>query len=1708
MDARIYDLIFRGSSQFGTLPDDLRDLLELHLQLSNASLENARLAKEEAAAKKAAAEAAKKAAIDQINAELGITNATNGQIGAIESLREKLRLLKQAREQANDRSAIDSYNRAINTTTQELNRLTGATDRFRGSNGFWRELQGQIAVAFATLQITEWTGKIFSAQSQVEAFDLSLDRLVGKNQSAKIQAQLKTLIVDTPVLFEQATKEVEKLTFAYQAVGRSTIDIVKDFEAFGNVSKGNAENLKGVVKALSDVANQQKMTGQETMQFANAGVPIMTLLAESTGMTIKELFKLRKEGGITFDMVREALVKAGSEGGKFFGAMTVQASTLSGMWGKFQDSVFYALANTGNAMAENAKKSLSWAADIVQSLFGTEEAAKETLGWITKLIGTWAAYRIGIAATIAVEKAALIIRGMAILSLESYTGITIASTTAQIAARNAALGFNAALAANPFGLAAAALAALYFIYRDYTEIQREAEKLTISYIKANDQQIASLTQTNIKMGLAVTQIEKLKEGSDLYKQALANLIKVYPAYFSNLDVEKSKMIDVKAAYDKANLAIERKISLMAAEKLAESTTNRLVEIKESLLKRGITTTNVDEFVTNRSLSPFKADTYDFSIIKGQIEEYNRLLGTVQKNTAEVTKQNIINFNAEHIEIKRQLNAREISFADYMTKRENLMYTYHIKERKAETETTTTSGDENDKRLKKNADSLKVDALQKEKANNDALEYTRETELKSLELEKQIAELKIKESTGSKKRKDAALLDLENEYQVKEAQLVYKWDVEKLKKEKVSTDMISKIRADFRALSAKEDLKGLQLQMKQIEEKYDFEIKAVNNSAKAWGQKNLEIFKLIITEEKELATIKNQIEFVKNLDKLHHEQAATIKKLAADYVKKAEIQRDIDQEEAEHQKELIKLYRERAEAINNMVQQIIPETKELFNYQDALNKSADSARILQVEQNKLSETQKTFGLQSKEFAEQFKITNKAEEDSVKASTQVMATQYQLLYKVIETVFNGVKDAISKSLRTIADAYTQANKIYQDFAKQQRDAELASFKSDLNYRLGLVEGNFDAQIDLLKSYFAEADAVINRVNLSEDIANELQKTTEKIVGFTSYVADEIDKFSLNPITNIKNAFGQLGMAIAGWKKENTDAAEKAILAAQSTIKNLEWQRDQSLNLLDDMADTYKNKYDEMTDSVKDGLSTQVDAYKDKRDSIVDAIKQTMDDAVQKVKDGMDQQVNAIRDGLDNQLDALSDWYDGQKELISGKYQDILDNNVRYTDKAFEDQLAIWNNARTEQETILVNQKNAEQAILKQKYIDGNISLEEYTTQNQSIEAKYFTDILALRTIFYDDLQAKTDEYATNEKTKLESDYAAGLITEADYLTKKGDLEDIAKQRSADIKSLVKADRDKDLASLKNDYLDLKTVAEQKAAMDIEKINSDSTKAIKDIQDKAKADILLANTTYNGLIKTAEDTAAAELIRIATEKNQKLADLAKQRRDTELQYNSDIFEQNRAMANAQAVVAMAEAKANAWKNPFTANATINRIHEAFAEIFANIGAAVNPFHQQIVGNSAEDNKNQPVTPGADPGIDTGGIGSFKDGTVRLPRKSGKAGTDTELIFADADERIMEAARNNRIRDAVGYDVSNAEMEKMVIGYHELMPKFINYAGLTQMANTTVSGSDPKLLEAITDLNKGVKSMGDLKQLFVNIENGKTTLTERSSQRMRKHA
>ncbi|HIW40633.1 MAG TPA: tape measure protein [Candidatus Mediterraneibacter vanvlietii] len=272
------------------------------------------------------------------------------------------------------------------------------------SSGFKKT--GGAADAAANLIASGYAAKVASAvigaggkiaqfglqfNMQMENYTTNFTTLLGSAEKAqKLVNDLKNMAAKTPF----GTSDLADASQTLLAFGVSAEDLMPVLNNLGDISLGNKERFQNLALAFGQVSAAGKMTGQDLLQFVNAGFNPLKIIAEKTGESMEEVRDRMSEGGVTAQEVADAMATATSEGGQFFGAMENSSKTLEGRLSTLKDNASEAAGAMTSALVPALEKIVDWlsqAAQWVSQNQGAALAIAAVIGTLVVVLGTLSA---------------------------------------------------------------------------------------------------------------------------------------------------------------------------------------------------------------------------------------------------------------------------------------------------------------------------------------------------------------------------------------------------------------------------------------------------------------------------------------------------------------------------------------------------------------------------------------------------------------------------------------------------------------------------------------------------------------------------------------------------------------------------------------------------------------------------------------------------------------------------------------------------------------------------------------------------------------------------------------------------------------------------------------------------------------------------------------------------------------------------------------------------------------------------------------------------------------------------------------------------------------------------------------------------------------------------------------------------------------------
>jgi tape measure domain-containing protein len=1543
------------------------------------------------AAQKATGEERKRLVQEVVQKEGDLSGAYSRQMGLLEELRAKLKALKTAREQATDKVEVDKYTESIKATQAEINKLTGATDKFKGSNGFWREMRQLVVAAFAIDTVFDFGKSIFDAQSKVENFKLSLNRLVGEPQAKKIFDDLTVAIAKTPLEFDGATKSVEKLIFAYQDAKEPTDNIIKDFVALGNVAKGIPENVTGITKALADTASAGKATAQEFNQFSNAGVNLFALLEESTGKTRKELIKMREDGEISFDLVRTAIVKAGSEGGRFFGAMNIGATTISGKWSNLKDVIFQTSAKIGDSIAAPAKAILDFGITIAQGLGGNlsklaiivKDVTATFVAYqvATRLSATWTAFlALKTQALNVVDLAGNVIKAQTSLLLAKLTGDTVILAEAQVGATVATKAFSTALGLSPLGAITLLIGAAVTAYQLYSSSVSDAQEAQKKLITDIAQGVAPIKTQQVEFNNLAKSVLNSNIPIDEQTKALARLKAEHPALLKNVNDLSSAEKILNDNKIKTNTSFDYR-------------SNKLSELKDKypLQLKGVNSLEEAEAKLGLIVRDTNRDFITLSLTMENNIKIQAQLAGADENFAK---------KIESLAKIKKLRADDsISLANFV----GGMFVSNDVLIKAE-EKKALAYDKTAQEFVKAVQKIQIEneRLSKEiiyKAESDKPKLNKIAEDGNADRSK----AKVL-STDETEKKVTAILERANvtnrEGAIKAVQAEAESDKAKVVGKKDYANRVkiidAQLKADLLKVSQKYDKQEEDDRIKTKKESdAKYEAQAKTNAERLWDI----IEKRINDEAKALADLN------KDKEKLDEDYAKEQKKNNAEHLKLADGLRLLDRlSHAKNSKEVLKIEKEEKERIFQEELDFYKKKKDLsdLNFDKVKAKYRTDSKeykqaLLEKEQADAEYTEVNGQLVKKRIDDVKDEISQIKFWSIKEIDEIAKFFNTSSDKVLEylPIVGAFAKQIFDNLFSVNDVKLQkeldkAGTALEKFRAEQDIKDSATEKKTLGFFAQLAEGKWAEAIGSLFSVIkdlGENPAILAQAAIMKDNLAAL----EKIMALIDSDAQNIN----SSLATIQDVYAQI---LTGAKlPEIVNNLPKTFEELyNSEIKHGQQIQENYKKAVDSVDSIYKSDIDRLNKTHDFEVKNENDKY----NLVVDVTNKAYDNSVAKEKEKHDFSINNINDRYDLETKRINDVYALLSEQANEQFnKDTLGILQKETDGLS----ALITNEGSK--TAVFKDFAERRANIEKTFILANKDIATAGSQAEidAIFAARDAKDAALSSL-QKDLNTELAFIVSSEGQKRKEYTATEIIQRATAQS----INDLGLKFSADA---IQRELDKKDATLKNetikkeglkliesDYNNFILIQTQFKNVALETLKASHDAIILSFDNKLKDDLTVREATYNNDLRNlALEKDAAILLSFTT---------------LRILLQGEINQITGAMQDS------ANLSAAAFEKLRIQLETITALYKALG----NGGAGV----PTITIPSTDFDFNTLTIP-------TG----FKDGTHRLSNISGKMGVDTEIIRADVGERIMPTNDNNELRSAYGRDITNTEMKRYLIEY-----------------------------------------------------------------------
>lgn len=273
---------------------------------------------------------------------------------------------------------IDGLRKEINSAQKILKQKFGSKGLGISENSL--EVLGGFGVAIAGIGVAAVKAAADMEQTRKAFTTLLKDATLAKD----FLAELETFAANTPFELPGLLQASKKML----AFGFTANQVIPILTAVGDSAAALGMGQEGIDRltiAIGQMQAKGKVSAEEMLQLAEAGVPAWQMLADAMGTSIPQAMKMAEKGTIDSATGIQAIISGMNS--KFGGMMQEQSSTINGMLSNIQDSIGQTMVVIGDEITEglDLKPALKEAQDDLSDFAakvkssGIAEAIRDTV---------------------------------------------------------------------------------------------------------------------------------------------------------------------------------------------------------------------------------------------------------------------------------------------------------------------------------------------------------------------------------------------------------------------------------------------------------------------------------------------------------------------------------------------------------------------------------------------------------------------------------------------------------------------------------------------------------------------------------------------------------------------------------------------------------------------------------------------------------------------------------------------------------------------------------------------------------------------------------------------------------------------------------------------------------------------------------------------------------------------------------------------------------------------------------------------------------------------------------------------------------------------------------------------------------------------------------------------------------------------------------
>lgn len=254
---------------------------------------------------------------------------------SVEAISRKMQALKRVSVNPKDigqvRELGNEYQRLSRLQAEMLGKgiqLTHSNNALAQSFGY---IRNRLVYALTLGAATSFVKQLYEIRSQYELLERSLGVLVNSfEKGSQIFRELNAMAIESPFTLIELSSAAKQLT-AYNFAAN---EVVETTRRIADISAALGVPMERLTYNLGQIRAQTVLTARDARDFANAGLPIVSSLAEHFSelegriVTTGDVYDRMSKKMVSYNDVMAVLNKMTDEGGKFFEFQAKQAETL------------------------------------------------------------------------------------------------------------------------------------------------------------------------------------------------------------------------------------------------------------------------------------------------------------------------------------------------------------------------------------------------------------------------------------------------------------------------------------------------------------------------------------------------------------------------------------------------------------------------------------------------------------------------------------------------------------------------------------------------------------------------------------------------------------------------------------------------------------------------------------------------------------------------------------------------------------------------------------------------------------------------------------------------------------------------------------------------------------------------------------------------------------------------------------------------------------------------------------------------------------------------------------------------------------------------------------------------------------------------------------------------------------------------------------